>query len=103
SVPPAARDLSVGDPRGIEWNSAGTRAYITGMGSRNLIMVDADGNRVGTQPIELGEGPTGMAVDEARARLYVWNRFSSSLSVVDTAGGSVLTNVAVFDPTPLSV
>jgi len=103
SLPPEQRALSLGDPRGIEWNSAGTRAYITGMGSRNLVIVDADGNRAYEQPIELGEGPTGMALDEARARLYVWNRFSSSLSVVDTSAGALVTNVPVFDPTPVSV
>lgn len=71
TIPPVQRALSLGDPRGIEWNSAGTRAYITGMGSGNLIVVNADGNRVNSQPIELGEGPTGMALDEARSQLYV--------------------------------
>ena len=100
TLPQAQRALSLGDPRGIEWNSAGTRAYITGMGSRNLVIVDANGHRVNPQPIELGEGPTGLALDEPRARLYVWNRFSSSISVVDTSAGTVLTNVSVFDPTP---
>lgn len=100
SLPPAQRALALGDPRGIEWNSAGTRAYITGMGSRNLIIVDADGSRLNPQPIELGEGPTGIALDEPRSRLYVWNRFSSTISVVDTGAGTVLTNVSVFDPTP---
>ena len=73
------------------------------MGSRNLIIVDADGTRVNSQPIELGEGPSGIALDETRARLYVWNRFSSSLSVVDTTAGALVTNVSIFDPTPQSV
>jgi YVTN family beta-propeller protein len=99
TLPEAQRSLGLGDPRGIEWSSDGTRAYITGMGSRNLIIVDAVGDRV-TQPIELGEGPTGIAIDEARARLYVWNRFSATISVVDTGAGVVVTNVPHFDPTP---
>ena len=100
SLPSEQRALALGDPRGIEWNSAGTRAYVTGMGSRNLIVIDANGARVNSQPIELGEGPTGMALDEARSRLYVWNRFSSTISVVNAETDTVLTNVAVFDPTP---
>ncbi|HXJ73388.1 MAG TPA: hypothetical protein VNM37_11060, partial [Candidatus Dormibacteraeota bacterium] len=100
SVSSAERARSLGDPRGIEWRSDGTRAYITGMGSDNLIVVNPDGQRVNPEPIELGEGPTGLALDEARDRLYVWNRFSSSLSVVDTEAGVLLTNVTVFDPTP---
>jgi YVTN family beta-propeller protein len=100
TLPPAQRALSLGDPRGIEWSADGARAYITGMGSRNLIIINTDGQRAQSQPIELGEGPTGLALDEPRARLYVWNRFSSSLSVVDTTACAVLTNVPVFDPTP---
>ena len=99
-LPPDQRALSLGDPRGIEWNSDGTRAYVTGMGSRNLVIIDADGQRVSPQPIELGEGPTGLSLDEARSRLYAWNHFSSSLSVVDTDAGTVITNIPVFDPTP---
>jgi YVTN family beta-propeller protein len=100
TLPQGQRALSIGDPRGIEWSSDGTRAYITGMGSRNLVIVDANGNRVNPQPIELGEGPTGMALDESRQRLYVWNRFSSTISVLDTASNTVMTNIPVFDPTP---
>ena len=100
TVPPAQRARSLSDCRGIEWNAAGTRAYITGMGSRNMVVVDANGGRVHPQSIELGEGPTGLALDEPRGRLYVWNRFSSSISVVNIATETVLTNVAVFDPTP---
>ena len=40
------------------------------------------------------------SLDEPRGRLYAWNRFSSSLSVVDTTARTVVTNVPVFDPTP---
>ncbi len=100
SLPEAQRAQSLGDPRGIEWNSDGTRAYITGMGSRNLIVVNASGDRVNPQPIEVGEGPTGLALDEVRARAYVWNRFSSTISVVDTIANAVVATVSVFDPTP---
>ena len=100
TLPVEQRALSLGDPRGIEWSSNGALAYITGMGSRNLIIVNSNGFRAQPQPIELGEGPTGMALDEPRSRLYVWNRFSSSISVVDTIADVVVTNVAVFDPTP---
>jgi YVTN family beta-propeller protein len=98
TLPEAQRALSLGDPRGIEWSSDGARAYITGMGSRNLIVVNSNGFR--EQTVEVGEGPTGLALDEPRSRLYVWNRFSSSISVVDTSADIVLTNVPVFDPTP---
>src|SRR5690606_22174301 len=43
------RNRSVGDPRGIVWNSAGTKAYVTGMGSNNMVVVNPSGSRVGLQ------------------------------------------------------
>jgi Uncharacterized conserved protein len=54
-------------------------------------------------PIELKEGPLGLALDEGRSRLYVLNRFSSSLSVVDTASETLVADVPLFDPTPRTV
>jgi YVTN family beta-propeller protein len=104
TLPESERVKSVGDPRGIVWSSDGTRAYVTGMGSGNLLILDAEGKRVGRQPaLPLGEGPTGLALDEARGRLYVLNRFSATISIVDTAQETVLTNVPLFDPTPEAV
>jgi YVTN family beta-propeller protein len=103
TVPSAERDKSIGDPRGIVWNAAGTRGYVSGMGSRNLIIIGANGHRLRTQPIDLGEGPTGLALDESRQRLYVLNRFSASVSVIDTATDSVIATVPFFDPTPAAI
>jgi DNA-binding beta-propeller fold protein YncE len=100
SIPQVERDKSLGDPRGIVWNSAGTRGYVTGMGSRNLIVIDASGQRVQAAPVDLGEGPTGLALDEARNRLHVFNRFSGSLSSVDTNTLAVVATVPFADPTP---
>jgi YVTN family beta-propeller protein len=101
TVSDAEREMSVGDPRGIVWSSDGTRGYVTGMGSDNLIMIDGQGNRVGTNPtITVGQGPTGMALDERHNRLYVFNRFDDSISTVDTVGQTVVSTLPLFDPTP---
>jgi DNA-binding beta-propeller fold protein YncE len=98
------RDQSLGDPRGIAWNAAGTRAYVTGMGSNNLVVIDSAGARAGLQPaIEVGQGPTGVALDEARSRLYVLNKFEAAISVVDTASELELQRVAFFDPTTTAI
>ena len=35
----AGRDLSIGDPRAVVWNAAGTRGYVAGMGSNNVIVI----------------------------------------------------------------
>ncbi len=86
TVPQAQRDRSIGDPRAIVWRADGQRGWVAGLGSNNIIAIDANGARVGN-PIEVGEGPAGLAHDNARNRLYVWNHFEASLSLVDSAAG----------------
>src|SRR5437899_9168000 len=103
SLPQSARDQSIGDPRAIVWTADGTRGYVAGMGSRNVVVIDEDGNRVSGAPIEVGEGPCGLVLDEARRRLYVYNRFSSSISAIDTSNATVINAVRLFDPTPAMV
>jgi YVTN family beta-propeller protein len=98
----ANREKSIGDPRAIIWTADGTRGYVAGMGSRNVVLIDENGSRAG-EPIEVGEGPSGLAMDEARQRLYVFNRFSSSVSVIDTVSGTVVSALPLFDPTPVNV
>jgi YVTN family beta-propeller protein len=102
TVSETERNKSIGDPRGIVWNANGDRGYITGMGSDNLIVVDGNGQRIpGTNAVIVtGKGPTGMALDGTRARLYVWNRFDASISVVDTVTLTVIATIPLFDPTP---
>jgi YVTN family beta-propeller protein len=101
NVPQATRNRSIGDPRGVAWNAAGTRAYVVGMGSGNLVVLDATGAPVGSPSVvPLGAGPSGLALDEGRSRLYVWNRFDGTISVVDTAGPTETARVPLFDPTP---
>lgn len=100
-LPQPERDKSIGDPRGVVWNAAGTRGYVSGMGSNNVVVIDADGQRAGLAPtIEVGAGATGLALDEPRGRLYVLNRFDRSISVVDLASEVEIARVAVHDATP---
>ncbi len=104
NVAQSERDKSVGDPRAVVWNAAGTRGYIAGMGSNNVVVVNEGGARAGLAPtIEVGEGPTGIALDEARGRMYVLNRFGASISVVSLGGEAEISRVAFFDPTPLAI
>ena len=99
AIPLTERRQSIGDPRGIAWSATGTRGYITGMGSDNIVAIDASGSRLG--PVaSLPEGPTGIIVDDQRNRLYVLSRFASRLLVLDAENLSAIQSVPLFDPTP---
>ncbi|MBZ4417937.1 YncE family protein [Myxococcus sp. RHSTA-1-4] len=101
TVSRALRELSVGDPRGITWDATGTRAYVTGMGSNNVVVVGPGGARIAQVPV--GEGPTGIVFDGARRRVYVLNRFGASLSVLGTDRLRELARVPFFDPSPAAI
>ncbi len=103
TAPQTERDKSIGDPRAIAWRADGTRGYVAGMGSDNVIAIDANGARVNSEPIEVGRGPSGLAVDELRGRLYVFNRFDASLSVIDLQTDTETARVSFFDPTPAAI
>ncbi|MGE0480704.1 MAG: hypothetical protein AB7Q17_09555 [Phycisphaerae bacterium] len=104
-IPQNQRDWSLGDPRGIAWNATGTRGFVTGMGSNNVIVVNSDGDRFDTtQTIDVGEGPTGVVFDAARDRVYVLNKFDASLSVIDAASEVAAgPDVPFYDPTPAAI
>lgn len=101
SVAPNLRALSIGDPRGIAWRADGSAAYVTGMGSNNVVAVDAAGKRLGQ--FSVGRGPTGIVLNNAASVGYVLNKFDASISVVDLAAQSTVASVAFFDPTPAVV
>ncbi len=104
SVPQPLRDRSIGDPRAILWRADGSQAFVAGMGSNNVVVVGPAGTRVGAgAPIEVGQGPTGLAIDEASGRLFVLNRFDASVSVVDLGGLVEVATVSFHDATPEAV
>ncbi|WP_224245972.1 YncE family protein [Hyalangium gracile] len=98
NIPLPERRKSLGDPRGLAWNATGSRGYVAGMGSNNVAVVSATGQRVAT--IKVGEGPTGVVLDERRSQLYVLNRFAASLSVVSLQDHQEKSRTPFFDPTP---
>ena len=103
SSPPLLRKQSVGDPRAIVWKSDGSKAYVTGMGSNNIITIAATGSRTVPDPIAVGEGPTGMVLDEVRNRGYVLNKFDGSISTIDLGTDRETARTAFFDPTPVAI
>lgn len=74
-----AQSLSL--PLDLVIRSDGSEAFVVAFGSHRVGVIDDVG--VVNRRIEVGQGPAGLALDEQRNRLYVYNRFSSTLSVVD--------------------
>ena len=104
TLPQATRDLSLGDPRAIVFRADGQQGWVAGMGSNNVILVDGQGQRLpATDPIEVGEAPTGLALSSTGATLYVLNKFGASISVIDTASSVETARVPFFDPTPEAI
>jgi YVTN family beta-propeller protein len=101
TLPDEQRALSIADPRAIVWSADGRTGYVAGMGTNNVIVVDASLTR--QAQFGVGEGPTGLRLDEQRGRLYVLNKFEATISVIDTGSLSELDRVAMFDPTPRAV
>lgn len=101
SATPSERHLGVSDPRGIVWKADGTAAYVTGMGSNNVVKAAQNGSRLAT--IDVGQGPTGIVLDATRSRLYVLNRFDATVSSIDTSSDAEVGRVGFFDPTPTVV
>jgi YVTN family beta-propeller protein len=101
TLPQTERDKSLGDPRNVVFAPSGSTAFVSGMGSNSVIVVDATGARAAaTSPIAVGEGPTGMALDSSRSRLHVVNKFDGTISTIDTTTRAVLKTTPFFDPTP---
>ena len=97
----AERALSLALPGDIVRKGDGT-FYIAATSSGRVGILSSDGNV--TDRIAVGEGPTGLALDEARSRLYVLNRFQQTLSVVDTNSKSQLLQIPIgFNPEPAAI
>src|SRR5438067_341565 len=97
----AERARSLAMPADIQRAADGT-VYVAATSSAKVGFLDSLGAVQGR--INVGNGPTGLAVDDARGRLYVLNRFDQTISIVDTASKAQTAVVAVgFNIEPASV
>jgi YVTN family beta-propeller protein len=97
----AERALSLALPADIARGADGS-IYVAATGSAKVGLLDAAG--AVKARISVGQGPTGLAIDEARQRLYVLNRFDETLSVVDLKARAEVGRVPVgFNPESTTV
>jgi YVTN family beta-propeller protein len=97
----AERALSLSSPADIARGSDGA-LYVAATGSGKVGVLDESGAVVSR--INVGQGPTGLALHPRRKLLYVLNRFDETLSIVDLNTKTETGQVAIgFNPEPQSV
>jgi len=109
---PAAQESALAQPAAICFTTDGAHAWVAAFGSDRVAKVTtADGTvavRVDVRPTgDSGamRGPRGLALHSGTQRLYVLNKLTNSVSVIDTTAATVLAEVPAgsHDPMPAAV
>lgn len=109
-----AKATALAQPTDVVFNAAGTAYYVAAFGTDRVAKMNASGAILSR--IEIGpatgssvdpktkKGPRALALHPSGTRLYVLNRISNTISVVNTANDTVNLEVSVggFDPEPLT-
>jgi YVTN family beta-propeller protein len=94
---------SLAQPSDLRFLPDGTKAYVAALGSNKLGVLNGATAQV-TARIPVGEGPIGLALAADGQRLYAYNRFDGTISIVRTATDVVVGTVSLgFDPTPAAI
>jgi DNA-binding beta-propeller fold protein YncE len=109
-VPNDENALSVSQPIGMAITADGRTLYTAVLGNDKVVIHDtkeleADSffpNEVDQIPVT-GGGPTGLALDQAKQRLYVLTRFDNGVSIIDTDAREEIGHVTMHNPEPPAV
>ena len=108
--------LLIPQPAGIVFNPSGTSMWIAAFGTDRVANVDTSGNVLSfvevaqasgagsnIDPIHK-KGPRGLALNSTANTLYVLNRISNTISIVNTSTVAVVSEIAVgYDATPTAI
>lgn len=106
--PPSEIAQSLAMPMDMLFDSAGN-VYVAAFSSAKVGVLDASALEVGTisgHQIEVAGGPSGLALDETRDRLYVLSRFDQTVTVIenpadpDPGNRTVLGEIDLASPEP---
>ncbi|MFL6567748.1 MAG: cytochrome c peroxidase [Chthoniobacterales bacterium] len=106
---PAAQAAALAQPTAIVFDPSGAFSYIAAFGSDRVAKVAADGSVISRIEIGTGvtdsrhkRGPRGLAINSATNQLYVLNRISNTITVIDSLTSRIVSEVPLggFDPTP---
>ncbi len=107
SPPQSINDRSLGLPTALAVSSDGATLYLAAFGSRKVAFLPTAQLTAGTyvpstaDHVELtGGGPSGVALDEANGRMYVYTRFDDGISTVDLASRTETAHLRVHNPEP---
>lgn len=102
SGPQEEIDQSLAFPMHMVFAQDGEKLYVAAFGSDAVGVLDAAGAVVGR--ISVGGGPSGLALDQDRGRLYVMNRFDHTISIVDTQTETELQVIPLrYSPEPTAI
>jgi DNA-binding beta-propeller fold protein YncE len=106
----AALNTALAQPTDVVWNPAGTLLYVASLGTDRIGVVNPSGAvttriEIGTNPgsttnPRTKKGPRGLVHHQTLNRLYVLNRLSQSVTTIDTAANTVLSERALAASTP---
>ncbi len=110
---PASLAVALAQPSGIVFDGTGQNMYIAAFGTDRVAQVDTNGNVLARIEIDQSaagsivnsrtkRGPRGLAINNSTNTLYVMNRITDTISVVDTATNTVTSEMAAgsVNPTP---
>jgi len=112
SFDPTVKNYSLATPLDMVVNRNGETVYVAAFGSAeigvfNTAQLEADTfdpRLASSRYIHVsGGGPSGLALDESRNRLYVLTRFDNSVKVIDLAMKRETAASAMFNPEPPEV
>jgi len=108
SVNERARSLSM--PLEMVFDGTGSTVYVASFGSSRVAVLatnDLESGTISTDRIAVPGGPSGLALDELRDRLYVMSRFENKISVIEHPGDvgtrTILGATALHSPEPPEV
>ena len=111
-APSDAKQHSLSLPLDMAISGDGTTLYVTAFGSSKIGVFDTAALEADTFTPETasanyievsGGGPSGIALDESRQRMYVLTRFDNAVSVIDLTTNTETTRVKMFNPEPINV
>ncbi|MHA3772830.1 hypothetical protein ACXR0O_14955 [Verrucomicrobiota bacterium sgz303538] len=114
---PSAQAIALAQPSAVIFNPTGTEMWVAAFGSDRVAKLSTSGavlTRVDVRIPPSGggdngarrmRGPRGLTLDVTHSRLYVLNKLSNTISVIDTAADAVVAEVPTgsYDPMPVSV